>query len=134
MAKIDHRTKTQKQLKLLELLKINIAKTGKRKTLGALVLEAGYSETMSKQPSNIMKSETIKQGMKDYLNSLDDKRKQSLYHITDKKLKQSKARDLAYINDVLTKNHQLLGGGATERVEISDKEKQAVDDAFNLNS
>lgn len=132
--KIDKRKKTQKQLKLLELLKINIAKTGQRKTLGELLLEAGFSESTSKQPSNIMKSETIKQGMADYLNTLDDKRKQSLYHITDKKLKQSKARDLAYINDLLTKNHQLLGGGATERVEISEKEKEEVDKAFRDNS
>ena len=134
MPKIDHRTKTQKQLKLIELLKENIAKTGKRKTLGELFLEAGFSESTSKQPSNIMKSETIKQGMADYINSLNDKRKQALFHMTDKKLKQSKARDLAYIGDLFTKNIQLLGGGATERIQITQEEQEEVDKAFKDNS
>ena len=81
-----------------------------------------------------MKSETIKQGLADYLNQLDDKRRQALTHITKKKLKQSKARDLAYINDLLTKNHQLLGGGATERIEITPEEQAEVDKAFSDNS
>ena len=48
---------------------------------------------------------------------LDDKRRLSLTHIDNTKLKRSSARDLAYITDVLTKNHQLLSGGETEKVE-----------------
>jgi hypothetical protein len=46
---------------------------------------------------------------------LDDKRKLALSHLTKTKIAKSSGRDLAYITDTLTKNHQLLSGEATER-------------------
>ena len=47
------------------------------------------------------------------------------------KLLKSPARDLAYITDILTKNHQLLGGSPTHRIEISPEEQAEVDRVFN---
>ena len=38
------------------------------------------------------------------------------------------------VTDLLIKNTQLLGGGATERIEISPAERQAVDEAFSDNT
>ena len=46
-----------------------------------------------------------------------EKRKMALKAIDKEKLDKSAGRDLAYISDVMTKNHQLLTGGDTERID-----------------
>ena len=86
------------------------------KSLGELMIEAGYSVASSKNPQLIMNSETIKEGLADYLSTVDDKRRMAIRHITDNKLQKAPARECAYVTDVLTKQHQLLSGGATENI------------------
>ncbi len=86
------------------------------KSFGELMISAGYSPESAKNPKLILESEKIQDGIKDYLNELDDKRRMAITQITQSKLKKAPARELAYVTDVLTKQHQLLSGGSTENV------------------
>ena len=109
---------TPKQQKLIKLVRDNMGNLKSTKTLGALLKEAGYTKATAKNAYLIFNSKTIKEGIKDFISSLDDKRKQAITHITEPKLKKAPARELAYVVDVLTKNHQLLSGGKTESNEM----------------
>jgi len=124
---------TPKQQKLIELLTENLAKTGKRKTLQQMMREAGYSEYTSRIPSMTINNEAVQTGLKSFVESLDKKRRLALKHLTEDKLEKSQGRDLAYITDILTKNHQLLGGHPTERITISEEDKKMIDDTFKCN-
>jgi hypothetical protein len=130
MSEVKETNPTPKQLKFIRLLLDNMGVIGKTKTLGQLMLEAGYSEAMAKNPYVILESETVKAGISDFIQQLDEKRRLALSHLTEEKIKKSAGRDIAYIADILTKNHQLLGGGATERIEITEEDRKAVDKAF----
>lgn len=122
---------TPKQRKFVNGVVENSSKIGKTKTLGDITREAGYSEATAIKPIQIMESPAVKAELENYLLELDKKRKMALDYLNERKMEKSAGRDLVYINDILTKNHQLLGGGATERIQISDEDKKAVDDAFN---
>ena len=122
---------TTKQAKFIQLLLENLGVKGSSKSLGDIILEAGYSETMAKNPYQILESKTIQEGLQPFIDKLDDRRKAALKHLTDKKLEKSAGRDLAYITDILTKNHQLLGGQPTERLTISPEDRKQIDDAFD---
>lgn len=112
---------TPRQEKLINLLVENLGKLGNTKSLGEIILEAGYSKAMAKNPYQILESETIQEGIGDFVDSLDKLRKRALKHITQKKLEKSSAKDLTQIADLATKNHQLLTGKETERGEIQVK-------------
>lgn len=130
---------TPKQEKLIKLVSENLRISGNTKSLGELMLEAGYSKSMSKTPSQVFESETIKEGIEDFVKMLDDKRRLAITHINKKKMEKSSARDLAYITDVFTKNHQLLTGKATEMVKTIALpseliEKNAINSSTETNS
>lgn len=82
------------------------------------MLEAGYSKAQSLNPYQIINSETVQEGISEFLGMLDDKRRMAITHITKEKLDKSSARDNAYVVDILTKNHQLLSGGKTANEEV----------------
>ena len=105
---------TPKQKKLIKLIMENLGNTKSTKTYGELCLEAGYSEATAKNAYLIFNSDAVVDGTSDFVKSLDDKRKLSITHLTEDKLEKSNARELAYVTDILTKNHQLLTGGKTE--------------------
>jgi len=122
------KTPTPRQVKVISLLIEEYSKkSGKRKTLGQILLEADYSPNVAKNPHMVLDSETIQDGLNTYLESINKKKKSALKHITEKKLEESNARDCAYITDVLNKNSLLLGGQATERKVISVEEKGKID-------
>lgn len=115
---------TPKQTKLIKLLIENYGIKGKTKPLGALMIEAGYSKESAKNPHLIIDSEAVQSHLTDYLKLLDDKRRMAINSITKTKLAKASARDGAYVTDTLTKTHQLLSGGATERPEFTLTEEQ----------
>ncbi len=114
---------THKQRKLIKGIVENLGNPKGTKTMGELMLDAGYSEVQSKNPQQIFNSPVIKEGTADFIKSLNDKRKMALTYITKAKLKKAPARENAYILDILTKNHQLLSGGNTETNEMTIKWK-----------
>lgn len=112
---------TPKQQKLIKLVLENLGNPKNTKTLGELILAAGYSEATAKNPKLIFKSPEIKEGLSDFVSSLEDKRKQAITYITPQKLAKAQARDLAYLTDIFTKNIQLLNGGKTSNDELKIK-------------
>lgn len=124
---------TPKQTKLIELLIQNLGDVKKRRTLGELMLEAGYSDKQSLNPNHIMDSETIKEGVSDFIRSLDDKRKQAITHLTEAKLEKAPAREIAYVVDILNKNHALLSGGATENQVINIQVSETLAKRYGIN-
>jgi len=119
---------TPKEEKFIQLFKENAVRIGKRKTLYDLLLESGYSRFVAAVPKSIFRQKAVKEGLKQFIKDLDDKRKQAITHITDNKLEQAPARELAYVIDILTKNHQLLTGGATDRGETIEINEDKYED------
>ena len=120
------KTLTPKQQKLITLISENLGKTGDTKTLGKMILEAGYSKSMSESPQQILKSHTMRYIMQEFMDELRHKAQMSLSAITPKKLKDASARDNAAIVDTLTKNAELLSGHSTERRAINIEISEAV--------
>jgi len=115
-----------KQQKLIEIIIDNYGKKGKRKALGEMMIEAGYSENSSLNPKLII-TEEMQEIINPVIEKMEKIRTSALDRITDEKLDQGTARDNIYIADLLTKNIQLLNGGATERQGISI----TFDESFN---
>lgn len=128
---------TQKQQALIRLLKENCGRTGKaKKTMEQILLEAGYTQNTALHNGKvIIQSATVVEAIDPYIQMLDDKRKLALTYITEKKMKKTSPYLLALTNDVLTKNHQLLTGKATGRVDIlDDEERKRIDGLFKRNN
>lgn len=121
---------TPKQEKLIRLLRDNLGNTGSSKTLGEMLIEAGYSKATSKNPYIIFEGLPIKEVTDEIIESLKDKRKMAITHVTDKKLSKAPARELAYVTDIFTKNIQLLSGKPTERTEIDIESQTKVKSAI----
>lgn len=133
---IKIRSLSPKQQKLVRLVLENLGSKGITKTLRQIMLEAGYSaQTARGAAREIIQSSTVQEALDPYIRELDDKRRLALSHITDKKLKGTNAYSLALINDLLTKNHQLLSGKETGRIGVlDDEEKSRIDALFKKNN
>lgn len=112
------REPTEKQKKLLKIIFANIGAKGTTRTMKEMIREAGYKESMASNPQQVLQSEFLRTKVDSFVKQLDDKRRMAITYLTEKKLDESKGRDVAQIIDILTKNHQLLSGGATERVNL----------------
>ena len=124
---------TPKQRKLIKLIRENLGNPNSTKTFGELCLEAGYSKATARNAYLIFNSEAVKAGVEDFTKSLDDKRKLAITHLTVKRLKKAPARELAYVIDLFTKNHQLLSGKSTDRIslgELSAEEQDKINKAL----
>ena len=107
-----------KQQKFVDLLIENYGKKGKTKSLGSLMIEAGYSEASAINPKLLINDEMM-ETISPIINKMESIRKRALDYITDEKLENSNPRNNAYIIDTLTKNIQLLSGKETERAGVT---------------
>jgi len=98
---------------------IEHVRKGERPVLGKIIKKHGYTKSISLHPGKVTKTKDYQAVISDFVKALDEKRKRAISHINEGKLKKSSARDLAYITDTLTKNHQLLSGGHTEDVKFT---------------
>lgn len=122
-----------KSEKLVQLLIENYGKRGKRRSLGSLLLEAGYSPASAHNPKIILETKTIKEALTPFLETLVNRRNKALEALTDDKIEKESAQKIAYIFDVLSKNTELLSGRPTERVDtLSDEEKQKLDELLDF--
>lgn len=112
---------TPKQTKLISLLIDNYGRKGKAKTLGELIIQAGYSPQSAHNPQIVI-TEEMKETLQPLIKKMETVRTNALDKITEDKLEQGSARDNAYIADILTKNIQLLNGGATERISVNKED------------
>ena len=117
---------TPKQQKIVLLLKRELSNKNFSKSFGELMIEAGYSQTTSRLPSEkVLDSKAVQDEMSDFIAQLDEKARMALRLLTQAKVEGSNARDIGYLVDILTKNKQLLSGHDTERksikIEISEE-------------
>jgi len=113
---------TPKQQKLIEIILENIRAKKHRKTLGEMLIEAGYSKSISTVPSLIFQSKVIQKSMKSFLDKLKEERNRILQAMSEKNLNKEQYKVLS---DSLTKaNHdiQMFEGKPTENIGFSLKE------------
>jgi hypothetical protein len=108
---------TPKQEKLIKLILDNMGTLGSTKTMGELLKEAGYSESIQKNPYLILQSDAVKEGINEVAEQIESLRSKALTELQARDLSGEQYRDVIKAVDVLTKNHQLLTGGETERTQ-----------------
>lgn len=96
----------------------------KRKSL----ILAGYKENYADNPSQFMNTKKVRKEL-DWLKYEQEQIRERM----EKTRNKAKYRELSDTYIGLSKITQLLGGNPTERIQISDEEKQKVDEAFNNN-
>lgn len=106
---------TPKQEKLISLLLENLGTGKNTKTLGEMLLEAGYSKSQAKNPFQILETKAVKEGLSGVVTDLEQLRENALKELKTRNLKKEAMRDVVKAVDIYTKNHQLLTGGDTER-------------------
>lgn len=133
----NKRLPTPSQEKLITLLTENYRKTGvKRRSLGSILLEAGYSPSTATSPNKILNQPTMKAATDDLLSQLKDKRQLILKHgFSEPKIKKMGTQGSAYVLDVLIKNERLIEGKTTGNIgfEPTDIEKKEIDSIINAN-
>lgn len=110
---------TPKQEKLLKLIMENYGELGSTKSLGELMLEAGYTEASAKNPKLILEGKEMQEGISDVVSDLELLRANALNELKARDLEKEPMRDVVKAIDTYTKNHQLLTGGKTENSNIN---------------
>ncbi len=105
---------TPKQEKLVTLLLENYGRPDTR-PLGELLLEAGYSENSAKNPKLIIEGKEVQEALSLVADDLDHLRQRAINELKARDIEKEPYRDVIKAVDILTKNHQLLTGGETER-------------------
>lgn len=114
---------TPRQEKVKNLSLENLGKKGDTKTKGQILKEAGFAPAMQKNPKIVFDSPSLKAHLDPFIAEIDRKRRMALKGVTPKKISKQSAYTNALTVDVLTKNHQLLTGGATENVKNPELDK-----------
>ena len=107
---------TPKQQKLIKLILDNLGEQGLTKTMAEMLKEAGYAESIQKNPYLILESDAVKEGLSSVVDDLEFLRTKALNELKARDLEKEPMRDVVKAIDTYTKNHQLLTGGDTERV------------------
>ena len=106
---------TLKQKRAVEEILENTRTGG---TKGDALRKAGYSEEMAKQPSVILESEGFEEAAEPFVNKMVKLRDKIIKEMDIRKMDEVQFNDMTTAVDKLTKNIQLLSGGATERTEL----------------
>jgi hypothetical protein len=120
-------------------------RTGQKVILGEIIRESGYSMNKSLQPSRVTNTVAYKKEMEQSSRPLIEGLQKEISRIKDalakKNYNNEEVRVLVASLDVLTRNYQLLSGGATERQvfvlpsEVMNKNsiQQSSEDVKSLN-
>lgn len=92
------------------------------KTRKEAMLKSGYGKAYS-NTGNILKTKRYQNIIGSIVEQLDQERQRVLTEMINKKLGKEKYKDLVDVIDKLTKNIQLLSGGATEKIINIDDEQ-----------
>lgn len=92
---------------------------GKLVDLEDIIISCGYSKATAKSPSLVTNTKAYKQVMeirrRPLLEGLHEEINRMKLALSHKDMANEDARTIIYAIDILTKNYQLLSGGATER-------------------
>jgi hypothetical protein len=96
----------------------NIRK-GKKVVLAEIIKEVGYSPSIADSPSLVTNTQSYKTALaletKPLLEQLEQHRQKILNELATRKLNKEEYRTLIGSLDIITRNTQLLSGGATSR-------------------
>lgn len=95
---------------------------GKRPNLGKIIKSKGYAETTSTVPTQVTNTKSYQDVIRPFVEQLEQERQRAIRALSNKNLDEERYKDLVDAIDKLTKNHQLLSGGATENVKVSGVE------------
>jgi len=108
-----------------EEVKLKVSK-GEKIVMGKIIKKHGYSDGISKQPIRVRKTQSYQKEIKPIVDRLIIERDRAIKALK-RKISKAKYRDLTDAIDKLTKNIQLLSGGATSREIIELDEKKFRD-------
>ena len=116
VAKRNKERKTPKQIKFLNNLHNALAENkGLEKiTYGKLLADSGYSKSIQENPQVVLEARAVRPELQKIVNTFVEVRDRAIRHITDDKLGDAPAKDLAQVADKFQKNINLLVGNATE--------------------
>lgn len=123
---------TPKQQKLIKLLIENYGATDSTKSLGEMLLEAGYSEASAHNPKLIIEGKEVQEGLSDVVDDLNLLRQNALNELKARDLSEERFPDVVKAIDTFTKNAQLLSGGATKRQEIGVLSEERKEELLSL--
>ena len=104
---------TIRQQKVIKEITDNV-RYKKYNNKGDLLKNCNYSDNISKQPSRVLNSKGVKEGLKPLIEQLEVERQRAIDNLKGK-ISDAKYRDLNDGIDKLTKNIQLLSGKPTDR-------------------
>jgi hypothetical protein len=113
---------TPKQEKLISLITENCGVKNYSKTLGAMLLEAGYSQESADNPFKILSSETIQEELRPIVDQLEEIRLKAIEALKKKDPSREHYRDVIAGLDTLTKNIQLLSDRPTDIIKNKELE------------
>lgn len=111
------------QKRAIELLKKQLL-SGGTKTIEEILLDAGYAPESARQQMNVMIG--IRPHLQPFIKKMEAHRERVLERM-ENKVDIANYGELVRSLDVLTKNIQLLGGKATQKIEVDDERRAALD-------
>lgn len=122
---------TTKQEKVIKKITENY-RNKKVKSKGEILKECDYSDETTKQPSRILESKGVKQGLKPIIDKWKEERDRLSTAMSERDLNKVEYKKLADVIDILTKNIQLLSGKPTgiDKLQISKKEEERIKKIF----
>lgn len=99
--------------------KIAVAKlVGNGGNVTQAMRDAGYTEATANTPQKLTESEGFKEEARSFVQQMEDERQRLISSMKTKNLDEVGYADHTRALDTLTKNVQLLTGGATERTDV----------------
>lgn len=97
---------------------IEKVRNGERPNLGDIIESKGYSKSTSTIPAKVTRTKSYQAVMFPVVKALELERQRIIKALANKDLEKERYKDLIDGLDKVTKNHQLLSGGATDRIVI----------------
>ena len=125
---------TIRQQKVIKEITDNV-RYKKYNNKGDLLKNCNYSDNISKQPSRVLNSKGVKEGLKPLIEQLEVERQRAIDKLKHK-ISDAKYRDLNDGIDKLTKNIQLLSGKPTDRQDniLNDDQIKTIIDRASKTS
>jgi len=95
---------------------------GKKVVLGEIIRRNGYSDNTADTPQLVTETQSYKGVIAPYVERLKKERDRAFEAMSTKDLDKVQYEDLVRATDSITKNIQLLTGGATERIGVTGVE------------
>lgn len=97
---------------------ISKVRKGERPILGKIIPKHGYSPSIATHPNKVTRTDSYKEVIEPIVSAMERERNRLIKAMSERELTGERYRDLTDGIDKLTKNIQLLSGGATANIQI----------------